>query len=179
MSIYTHHRITRRLNHELVNIDYDITETDEDNRPLHIICYYKGVDLHVNLGPNYPFRCPPSISDITNSWSHTNYELYRPLLSTYKPSLTCLHCSTMCVDNWAPGTKLVQLFERFRRCDQLIATCLKLDLIFFRNRQIVELPEDVIYYVIFQFLDIDLEPKASHAERIVFDLPNITLAAEK
>ena len=179
MTTYTHHKITRRLNHELINIDYDITETDEDRRPLRIICYYKGVELHVTLGPNYPFHCPQSISDITNLWTHNNYALYSPLLSKYKPSLTCLHCNVMCLHNWAPGTKLVQLFERFRRADQLIATCIKLDLIFFRNRQIVELPEDVIYYVIFQFLDIDLEPKSSDDERIVFDLPNITQAAEK
>ena len=145
------HPLTRRLNHELDGIEYDITEVDNYHRPCRIICYYKGIPLDVKLGLDYPFQCPRSISDLNGSWEHKNYSLYQLLVSKYTKKTTCLHCDAINIDNWSPSSRLVQLFERFRRTDELIATCIKLEVIFFRNRQVVELPEDVIFYVLFPY----------------------------
>lgn len=144
-------KIVKRLNNELAN-NYTITTYDNNQRPTQLTFEYKGVLLYIDLGGNYPFRPPNSIHDITNLWSHQNYALYNSLVTKYKNDQTCLYCDTLCSDTWSPSCKIIDLIGKFTEKDKLISTCLKLELIFFRNAQPVELPEDVIFYVIFPFL---------------------------
>jgi len=157
--------VIKRLNYELKD-GYIITDVDKNQRPSCITFHYKGVKLYVNLGEQYPFHPPRSIHDISNSWSHDNYRLYDSLVSKYKNSTfhnyvkksgfskreKCIYCDTLCIDDWAPSIKLIDIINRFIETDKLISNCIKLELIFFRNRQIIELPEDMIFHEIFQYL---------------------------